>query len=52
MHEHCDLRKSDMNLLEIGLKNALESVKKIGGLPWLAWPEGRCSKRFVNWPQK
>lgn len=51
-HEHCDLRKSDMNLLEIGLKNALESVKKIGGLPWLAWPEGRCSKEICELASK
>tara|TARA_B100001113_G_C21025556_1_gene585575 strand:+ start:398 stop:1078 length:681 start_codon:yes stop_codon:yes gene_type:complete len=51
-HDHRDLRKSDMNQLELGLKEALESLKKIGGVPWLAWPEGRCSKKICELASK
>ncbi len=39
---HRDLRQSDLGELAGVLEHALGAVSAVGGLPWLAWPEGRC----------
>jgi peptidoglycan/xylan/chitin deacetylase (PgdA/CDA1 family) len=43
-HDHHDLRFDNPEELESGLLGALETTMKIGGVPWIAWPEGRCTK--------
>jgi len=42
-HDHSDLRHHEPLELEAGLRVALGAVAAIGGRPWLAWPEGRCT---------
>lgn len=42
-HDHHDLRFDDADELENGLMEALNETTNAGGVPWLAWPEGRCS---------
>ena len=42
-HDHHDLRFDDFNELKQGLKEALDETINAGGVPWLAWPEGRCT---------
>jgi hypothetical protein len=42
-HDHHDLRFDDADELEQGLKEALHETISAGGVPWLAWPEGRCT---------
>jgi hypothetical protein len=41
-HDHHDLRFDDALALEEGLREALDATLEAGGVPWLAWPEGRC----------
>jgi hypothetical protein len=43
--DHCDSRLADAEVLKRGLHEALKAVLQIGGVPWLAWPEGRCCER-------
>lgn len=45
-HDHHDLRLETDEILRTGLKKALDITLAKGGLPWLAWPEGRCDKRI------
>jgi len=47
-HDHHDLRNTDLRELELGLEKAYDSTIKAGGLPWLAWPEGRCSQEICE----
>lgn len=42
-HDHHDLRGDAQESLGAGLERAIRAVRAIGGKPWLAWPEGRCS---------
>ena len=42
-HDHHDLRFELPDKLLGGLRDALEAVRSLGGEPWLAWPEGRCT---------
>lgn len=42
-HDHSDLRYHDPLKLEAGLRVAFGDTTAIGGMPWLAWPEGRCT---------
>ena len=44
-YEHFDLRRANDKDLAYGLERAYEAVLQFGGVPWLAWPEGRCSAR-------
>lgn len=46
--DHCDLRKTNLSDLARGLEDALSAVLAIGGVPWLAWPEGRCSEAMCK----
>lgn len=41
-HDHHDLRFDDPRLLLEGLSQAASDLEHFGGVPWLAWPEGRC----------
>ena len=43
-HDHHDLRFDNVADLRDGLKRALEITLQKGGVPWLAWPEGRCTQ--------
>ena len=43
-HDHHDLRFDSVTELRDGLKHALEITLQNGGIPWLAWPEGRCTQ--------
>lgn len=47
-HDHTDLRRFDSDELGAGLNAALKSVSKLGGVTWLAWPEGRCCNRTCD----
>lgn len=47
-HEHSDLRQLDNDELARGLSAALRAVLRIGGTPWIAWPEGRCCGRTCD----
>jgi len=42
-HDHHDLRFDKPEVLLRGLGKALEALESLGGKPWLAWPEGRCT---------
>lgn len=42
-HDHSDLRYHAPLELEAGLRVAFAAATAIGGMPWLAWPEGRCT---------
>lgn len=42
-HDHHDLRFDDPRSLLEGLSRAASDLKAFGGVPWLAWPEGRCT---------
>jgi len=42
-HDHHDLRLDDPVDLQMCLRKARDAVTTIGGKPWLAWPEGRCT---------
>lgn len=46
--DHCDLRQTNLSDLTRGLEHALSAVLAIGGVPWLAWPEGRCSEAMCE----
>lgn len=46
--DHCDLRYTNHNDLIQNLENALRAVRAISGVPWLAWPEGRCSEAMCE----
>lgn len=41
--DHCDLRQFNHKDLTRSLDHALSAILAIDGVPWLAWPEGRCS---------
>ncbi len=42
-HDHHDLRFDDPRFLLEGLSQAASDLEVFGGVPWLAWPEGRCT---------
>lgn len=44
-HDHHDLRFDEEESLLSGLTKARITIEEKGGLPWLAWPEGRCTMR-------
>lgn len=43
--DHHDMTTDDSECLAAHLTSSYGLVKKAGYLPWLAWPEGRCSQR-------
>lgn len=47
-HEHFDLRQLDNDELAAGLGAALSAALRLGGTPWIAWPEGRCCSRTCD----
>ena len=51
-HDHSDLRIQNSNDLFNGLKEALDLTVKIGGMPWLAWPEGRWNMEMYQIAEK
>ena len=42
--DHHDLPLADKQSLIGNLQEALTTVQAINGVPWLAWPEGRCTQ--------
>lgn len=46
--DHHDLRQADKDSLMGSLREALTSVQSINGVPWLAWPEGRCTQTMCD----
>lgn len=47
-HDHRDLRAADPESLAAGLGEALAATRARGGVPWLAWPEGRCDRQAAD----
>ena len=46
--EHCDLRELDPAELAPRMLDVRRALLARGGIPWLAWPEGRCNKALLE----
>ena len=46
--DHHDLRQANEQSLMSNLQEALTTVQSINGVPWLAWPEGRCTQTMCE----
>lgn len=46
--DHHDLRQAGHQSLKRILHKAYAALEIINGVPWLAWPEGRCNQRICD----